>query len=262
MVYSVFFGLLILYLLFTVVFYWISSIRFAAAAGRLRKTLYALFLLSVCAGFLSGELDVQNWEQLAVLAVFVVFIDLSIYQTPNILKIWNAEFQQDDTIRKTIEKNEETLGYIGKKSICYSQILQESEGYFSAKTPASDQDSYAAELTVYLEQYLNAFGFKAAFFFFDDASSEESLRENISGAFSMLEMRHNLSIEAGIRNAMIQEMMDGQSLPVKDEELFVIAFYGAYNMLISVKSDDVPVNGIDALNILNMVFVFEWYMCL
>ncbi|MFY4776806.1 type II toxin-antitoxin system SpoIISA family toxin [Metabacillus sp. RGM 3146] len=262
MIYQVFFSLLIVYILASLIFYWRNSIQFAAYLGNLRKTLYALFLISLSIGFMLGKIDFTNWQLLAILAGFMVFTDLAIYQTPNILKIWNAEFEHDDRIRKTIEKNEETLGYIGKKSNCFSQIIQESESYFSSKNPVSDHTGYMAEIASYFDQYLDSFGFKAAYFPFEEPSSQTDLREHVQSAFSLLEMRHNLSLELENREKIIQDMMDGKSLPIKEESLFAISFFGTYNMLITIKSDDVPVNGIDALNIVNMAFVFEWYMCL
>lgn len=262
MFYQIFFSLLIVYILASLVFYWKNSIQFAAYLGNLRKTLYALFLISLSIGFMLGYIDFKDWQLLSVLAGFMVFTDLAIFQTPNILKIWNAEFEHDDRIRKTIEKNEDTLGYIGKKSNCFSHIIQESEAYFSSKNPVTEQAAYMAEIASYFEQYLDSFGFKAAYFPFDEPSSAAELRENVQSAFSRLEMRHNLSLEHEKKEKMILEMMEGKSLPIKEEALFAIAFFGTFNMLITIKSDDVPVNGIDALNIVNMAFIFEWYMCL
>ncbi|UZN01440.1 type II toxin-antitoxin system SpoIISA family toxin (plasmid) [Lysinibacillus sp. MHQ-1] len=70
----------------------------------IRRFFYFIFVVFLIAGVLTEEIDITDWKILTVFIIFSVFVDLTILQTPDITKFWNAEFQQSSYIKRTIQK--------------------------------------------------------------------------------------------------------------------------------------------------------------
>ncbi|HLS59715.1 MAG TPA: type II toxin-antitoxin system SpoIISA family toxin [Virgibacillus sp.] len=56
------------------------------------KTLYFIFVMIIGALSLFHIIDKKDWQYLLIGAAMIVFIDIAIFSTPPIKKIWNTEF--------------------------------------------------------------------------------------------------------------------------------------------------------------------------
>ncbi|PKC51054.1 hypothetical protein RhiirA1_484657, partial [Rhizophagus irregularis] len=93
---NILFGGFALLLLVVLAYYWMNSRGYYNNLGRIRRTFYTLYFIFMIVGFISENIDYNNWEILLQLSALVVFVDLAVFQNPNILKIWNTELKQDD----------------------------------------------------------------------------------------------------------------------------------------------------------------------
>jgi hypothetical protein len=112
-------------------------------------------------GDVAGYIDYKNWQILLQLTAFVIFADLGVFQTPNITKIWSAEFQHRTKIEKAIEVNEDFIKSTSMKLQVFSDVIKQTEAYFELKSaiPQSWND-YQRELKQYLHLYTEKFRFK------------------------------------------------------------------------------------------------------
>lgn len=256
---KIFFGVCILYLVGSLIYYFRNREGFILHIGRLRKSLYVMFLTALCLGFILQEMNYKDWQLLLQMTAFIVFVDLAVFQTPNILKIFNAELQHEDLIRETLEKNQRTLGFVTQKANTFTAVIQESEDYFMGKQPVSSWTEYEKELCEYVSKYTGFFDFNLKLFLIPDYQNQEELVNAIMVSLEQVERRYNVNIED--MEDVSNRLADAESLPLVIEELFIVPFYGQHTYLALVSSKDVEVTGIDALNIVNLISIFEWEMC-
>ena len=107
--------------------------------------------------------------------------------------------------------------------------------------------------------YTGFFDFKLKLFLIPDYQNQEELINAIMVSLEQVERRFNVTIED--MEDVSNRLADAESLPLVIEELFIVPFYGQHTYLALVSSKDVEVTGIDALNIVNLISIFEWEMC-
>ena len=165
------------------------------------------------------------------------------------------------------------LGYNAKKVQNFTEVISKTADHFMDRNPPQHWRQYRDELRDYLNLYADTFQFHIAIFPFAIGANGEELSRNLETAFNSVEICYNISfLDSEGRNSVIQDLLDGKSIPLKDpnadisiEELtknvFIVAYYGeSYNMLIGISSNFVEVDGIDASHILNLAQIFDWYM--
>jgi len=239
----------------------------------IRKTFYVLFVLFLCTGLFMQQFDLNQWQTILSFVVSAVFIDLAVFQTPDILKIWNTEFQHSNYIRNTIRKNQEVLGYNAKKVQNFTEVVSKTPEHFIDRNPPQHLRQYKDELRTYLNLYADTFQFHVAIFPFESSYDGDELKSNLESAFNSVEICYNINfLESEVKENYLQLLLNGTSIPLKEpnaeedihtqgKNVFVIAYYGeVYNMLIGISSEFVEVDGIDASHILNLAQIFDWYM--
>lgn len=274
--YLVFFIVFLLFLFVTLVYFWRDTDGYVENMQSIRKTYYVLFIFAITIGIMREEIKLDDWQLLLQFGALFVFVDIAVFQTPDVLKIWNTEFQHSNYIRKTIRKNEEVLGYNLKKVKNFTQVISDTNPYLSEVQNPEDWDAYQREMRKYLKRYTDTFQFHVSIFPFDINENDDELRRNVATAFNKVEMRYNFEVaDEGWKNEMIESLLDGRSIQLSQKEedknpttedrkkkAFIIAYYGVnYNMLIGLNSsNNVEVDGIDASHILNMANIFDWHM--
>lgn len=255
-----------------IIFILLKPDKYAEEQQFIRKFFYFIFVVFLIAGVLTEEIDITDWQILTVLIVFSVFVDLTILQTPDITKFWNAEFQQSSYVRRTIQKNKEVLRNTEMKVQNFTDIISNTPSYFEDKVSVTNWRKYKEELVDYLNQYADTFQFNIAIFAVETVSTPEELYTEIERVFNKVVRCYNKSItDSDWQNELIQKLSSGQSIEFinKDEDIgedfkkgiWIVAYYGqAYNMLIGIRSSGIEVNGVDASHILNLAEIFDWHM--
>ena len=250
---------LMVYIIASIVFYGISSYYFSIHSALLRKLLYGLYFLGMTIGIHLGEIDYTDWILLLEFTAMIVFIDLSIYQTPNILKIWNAEFQYADTIVGNAKNNENRIKYMNRKSNAFTNIMQDSEINLRP-TMIRTEAEYEDKLNEYLEKYTKQFGFSVHFYFLpDDLTNEKIVKQNIYDGLSHVETLFNVEIDSSSKPNVVDALFDAKVHSFEDEKNAIIPIYGTrYHFLLLVSAKEEAIFEIDTSNIINMVTLFEW----
>lgn len=250
--------LLIIYVLANLIFYMISRFYYAVLSTLLRKGLYTLFIVGILWAYLNGQLDYLDWKIILQMVAAVIFVDLSIFQTPNILKIWSAEFQYGDAIVDNIKKNEARIQYMNRKLNVYSKIIQVAEDDLNPMPAAATEVIYERELRKFLEKYTNEFDFSLRFHFLpDDMDQEDTVKESIVTALDRIENLFNVTV--GNKGDVTNSLFDAKTYAFDSEQLAVIPIYGgSRNFLIILSAKEGSVIEVDLMNIINLVTIFNW----
>ncbi|RIJ63248.1 type II toxin-antitoxin system SpoIISA family toxin [Rummeliibacillus sp. POC4] len=275
----IFFLTVLVYIFFSLYLSFINIDKYVENLQMLRRFFYAIFVVGISIGLMLEKINLDDWKQLLELTALFVFIDLAVFQTPDILKIWNAEFKHDNYIRKIIKKNEEIISYNSQKVECFTDIvLNKSTNYLNNIPLHLKFDDYKEDLKKFLEFYTGTFQIDLAIFEFESGlnANLEDLHSNldIKQAFTRIEQCYNKTIVDGEwKLFLVQELLDGKAIELhnkkevsssdnfKDKKVFIIPFYGRkYDILIGISSTFIEVDGIDASHILNLTQIFDWYM--
>lgn len=265
-----------LYISWSLYFFWRNPDKYVENLQLMRKAYYVLFVIAVASGVLFKVIKLNDWQFLLELGGLFIFVDIAVFQTPDILKIWNTEFQHSHYIRQTIRKNEEILGYNSSKVTNFTKVISNTNQYFTEIETPADWDAYQSEMKQYMKQYTDTFQFYVSIFPFEISEDEEVLQRNLASAYEQVQLRYNFNVKDDEwKNSLIDALFRGESVQLSQKtepsnisseermkKAFIIAYYGVkYNMLIGINSsNNVEVDGIDASHILNMANIFDWHM--
>ena len=257
------FGGVALLLLIVLAYYWMNSKGYHNNLGRIRRTFYTMFLLFVIYGFISGNIDYTDWKLLTQLAALALFVDLAVFQNPNILKIWNTELKHEDEVREALSESKKVILKNAKKVEKFSQIIQYTDVHFNERPIPVTMHEYKGQLKEYLELYSDTLSFSISFFLFDLPTDEEQKMENIKTQIDNISIRHAIEFSRNQEDqaAMVNSFSSGRTLILKEGELIAIPYFGDfYSLIVTIESKEGLVDGIDASHILNMLVIFDWYM--
>ncbi|ENH97547.1 hypothetical protein J416_06033 [Gracilibacillus halophilus YIM-C55.5] len=124
-----------------------------------RKTLYVLFVLVIGMLLLMQTISIEdNWKLLMMLAGMIVFIDIFVFSTPTIKKIWKTEFQAYDPLKQYIQENSLIEEKQKDKLNYFSQLVQIAP--FLKNDIAKKRLDIADSLALFLSYYADHFGLR------------------------------------------------------------------------------------------------------
>lgn len=256
-----FFTVIVLYVLFVIIYYWLWNKEYWNNLGRIRRTFYVLYILLIGIGFVFGKVDVKDWKSVTETTALAVFVDLAVFQNPNILKIWSAEFKHDNEILETLKQQANTILKSAKKVEKFSQVIQSTNSYFSQKTIPQNETEYRDELNDYIRTYSETFGFLISLFLFPVPTTEEEKKNHLKSQIQNIGMRHACEFSDDQTEEMMEKLSKGEIIPLRQEELISIPYYGSkYSILVTVEAKDVPVDAVDASHVSSLLYIFDWYM--
>ncbi|MGC4377149.1 type II toxin-antitoxin system SpoIISA family toxin [Fictibacillus sp. Mic-4] len=237
--------------------YWIKEERFEEHSGLLRKALYTIFVAGLLMGFVLEAIDFKDWKFLLQLAGLVVFVDLAIYQTPHIVKIWSAEFREGDKIVKTLKQNVKTIQFMRKKASVFSILLQSGEELFASKPSSFDFDHYRQGLLQTLVQYTNEFGIEANIYQIEGMENEEELQGCILNVLHRIENLYNVDMPDKKNVAM--DLQQAQVCSLEEDRYAIIPIYGTrFNILIVLSAKAEPIMEIDTQHVISLTTIYNW----
>jgi hypothetical protein len=268
--YGFFFVSIVIYIIYATHSFRKDPEKFTDDIWKLRKVLYVLFLIVISIGIVLGYVDFRDWKILLQLTAIIIFVDLAVFQTPSITKIWNAEFQHRSKIEKTIEVNVEFIASTGMKLQIFSDAIKKTEDYFDPiSTIPNNWNSYQRELKRYLSLYTSEFRFRLELFPFQLGVDEAETRQRIDRAFSQLETLFLYEVDdtpgkenqPGLRTQTLNSLANGVGSIIEKDKLIVIPIFSQRNSLMGIRANDASrIDEVDITNIVNMVRIFDWYM--
>ncbi|WP_018931549.1 type II toxin-antitoxin system SpoIISA family toxin [Gracilibacillus lacisalsi] len=160
---SILVGVLLLFILFVYIqslrsFHDKEDNRFTENLYQYRKTLYFLFVLVIGALWLVEIISIDDWQKLVILAGMAVFIDIFVFSTPTIKKIWKTEFQSYDPLKTYIQENSLIEEKQQDKLNYFSQLLQIAP--FIKSDIDKKQLDFPDSLNLFLSYYADTFGLR------------------------------------------------------------------------------------------------------
>lgn len=260
---KILFGGFALLLVIVLAYYWMNSKGYYNNLGRIRRTFYTMYLLFMIYGFISENIDYKDWQLLIQFSILAIFVDLAVFQNPNILKIWNTELKHEDEVREALSESKKVILKNAKKVEKFSEVIQYTDLHFNERPIPINMKEYKEQLREYLELYSNTLGFTISFFIFNSPTNEEQKMDSIKSQINNISIRHAIEFSniQEDKDAMQNSFSIGETLILKEGELIAIPYFGDFfSMIATIESKDGLVDGIDASHILSMLVIFDWYM--
>ncbi|AZB42688.1 hypothetical protein CEF21_10510 [Bacillus sp. FJAT-42376] len=249
------FFIMVMYSAAAIILYMTNRSLYASLLPALRKWLYAMFLLFAAVCLFYRILSIQDWPLLLQLASAAIFIDLAIFQTPNIQRIGSAEFKHSEWIEQTIQQNERTLEYMRKKSTAFSLIIQEEEDLMPKESFFQSFEEYSRFVTGYVEVYTDQFDFNVKVYALS-GEDDYHFSQSILQILNRLETIFNLSIHD--KQDVSEQLKQARVHSFEEDSVAVIPIYGRYSYLLVLSARENPIMEIDTLHVINLVHLFEW----
>lgn len=241
----------------------------------IRKALYTLFLASVAAGLMVGEIGFADWQAVLFLMLMTVFTDVALLLTPNILKIGNAEFQYDSYIENVVKENQKVHAATLHRVQSLSEIIQRTDEYI-ARLPAAGTGDFVGDLQRYLEQYSRIYGFSIRIWRIEPKTMDAGLIPIQTRIFmnqgEIIEMLTGIGIESALdemerwltvdfgdeKEDYVASLMDSAIVTVPNEEMMIVPVYlGDVVYLILLKNERGQLYEVDGIHIANLAHLFS-----
>jgi hypothetical protein len=247
---------LCVYVLFSLSLYAGNTTFYTMYSTLLRKGLYSLFIILMGIGILTRAIDYTDWAFFLSAVATIVFIDLSIFQTPNILKIWSAEFQHADTIVENIKKNEKRIQHMNMKANVFTMIVQSAEELLNNIGPVNSKENYKKELITFIQNYTDQFDFQVHLYYLpEDFHPEDLFLQHIENA--LFKIGHTYNAIFKDKKAVRDELYHAKVFPF-DENVIIPIYEGTHNFLLVISSKQEAIIEIDTTNIINLVTIFNF----
>ncbi|WP_404405427.1 type II toxin-antitoxin system SpoIISA family toxin [Jeotgalibacillus malaysiensis] len=163
-----------------------------------RRGLYLIFIVGAAIWLIFYGFTAEDWNLLLLAAASVVFIDISIFSTPRIKKIWNTEFDLDE-IEAYRSDADDTVTRLTAKASHFALVHENIPA--NSKHIDSDTDILDFVHDV-LQSYLSRFGLLAHIYEFYEAADRKTeefdyqiYEEDLIGVLEDIASTFSLSFE-------------------------------------------------------------------
>ncbi|MGB6406712.1 MAG: type II toxin-antitoxin system SpoIISA family toxin [Planococcus donghaensis] len=250
------------YLFLTLLVFIISTSQYFLHMISFRKGFYFTFLGIITLALIENFLNPTDWLTLLQLAGVAVFIDLTLFQTPGISKIWNTELNKEEHSLKRLIENDRQVRNNSTKAVEFHRVI--TGNIFDSHSP-QNWSEYEEVLFRYYSEYIKDLGLRVQLFQLE-FKPVENIYINIDSTFDKMLKYHSIQ---PLRNRKLKEyiatLQGGNEVIIQSDldEIIVIApFFGSeYGFLLSiVGKGEIEANQIDASYLLNIAYINEWYI--
>lgn len=228
--------------------------------GNIRRTYYGIFILFILCGYANQSLSLDNWIVPAHLAVLILLIDVIILQGYSIRKIFNAELEYDNIqLHDLISEYNEHLNMFTGRANKLSLTIQLTPELLENVQVENNWESYKTALLRYLNEYTKGMDIAVNLFPFQYHDGKDIVSMDIRHA---LQSPLNLMSPHHVPDKYVEQLVDGDILVVEEGKLCLLSYEGLFHrFIISVRSEKtVNAIGIDTMNILNLIIIFDWWV--
>lgn len=253
----IYLGLTFIIFLFRTEDYWMNMEAF-------RKAFYGLFVVLIFIAAINNIFNISNWQLLLQMTAAAIFIDLAVFQTPGISKIWNAEFNKEKQPRKILSDNTRLVKNNTTKALAFHKIISVSIDNYRSIPPYENWTEHEKVLLSFFTHYtqnlkLHVHMLELQF------NDMDGVYNSVNGTF--LDMMNYYGIEKTNDdewNAFIERLDSGKQVVIETdakEKVALMTFYGTnFGFLLSVVGKgEIEVNEVDAMYLINMSHIIEWH---
>ncbi|MBP0723679.1 type II toxin-antitoxin system SpoIISA family toxin [Bacillus sp. RG28] len=250
----------VLFLLISIILYWWRNEKYIMYLRGIRKTYYFAGLSVVLIGYGWGRINNTDWKLIGTMLGCIVFVDLAIFLTPNITKLFNAEFQNEQLLEESLRKMKKTVDHVTLKTIQFNSVIEYSDYHFREKEDPKNNEEYKKDLEEYLSMYNDVFQYDMKVHRID-SSTVEIRDQHMQTILQSFQMWSNIEIPGKQYEENVNTLLQEKILVVEIDEYIIAYSEGVHNsFLIAIKSNGSPVNGVDAYYIISLCRTFEWWM--
>lgn len=253
-------AIIFLFALGTFEYFWLNSTKYHLQLRGLRKALYTIFVCGVCLGFIFDQLKLSDWEELVSLMVMVVFVDLAILLTPNILKMGNAEFEYTNSVEETIKENEKIQKSTVKRIGRMSDIIQDAGIIFSELEEDDSFQTEQEELKKFVDQYADTFGFSVDLWEVEaDPMNDEDTKQQIHTILEQMDTMFTLDLNETM-DSYTESLLQTEILTLVDKDCIIAPiFMSSHSFVAILQRNKGYLLEVDAVHVLNLVYLFYVY---
>lgn len=250
------------YLTLTLLVFLISTSQYYLHMISFRKGFYYTFFGIITLALSENLIDPTDWLLLLQLAGVAVFIDLTLFQTPGISKIWNTELNKEEHSLKRLIDNDRQVRNNSTKAFEFHNVI--ISNVFKEHSPKNWED-YKDVLLEYYSGYITALDFRVHLVPLE-FNQADNVYFNMDEAFQKVLRFHSIQPLANRRlKDYLKTLQTGNEVIIEsdlEETIVVTPFFGSeYGFLLSVLGKgEIEANQIDASYLLNLAYINEWYI--
>ncbi|MGK7377532.1 type II toxin-antitoxin system SpoIISA family toxin [Planococcus sp. 1R117A] len=231
-----------------------------------RKGFYLFFVSLLCILLIDQTIAVSDWQLLLQLAGAAIFLDLALFQTPDITKIWNAEFKQGEYTLKTLSENKRILRNNTTKVLAFHNVVAYTDNHLVSINPPENWAEYQERLRTYFSEYTDKMQLQVHLREVDTTTDDDELKRSMNQSLTDIIRYHGMqSVDVEQQEQWITRLDDGHEVEITSdlgETIVVMPYFGYhYNFLLSVVGKgEIKANGVDASHLMNMAYILDWWL--
>ncbi|WP_404337909.1 type II toxin-antitoxin system SpoIISA family toxin [Planococcus rifietoensis] len=253
------------YLISTFLIFLVNTTVYYLNMLSFRKGFYLVFMILICLSLINQFIDISNWQLLLQLAAVGIFLDLALFQTPGISKIWNTEFDKGEYTLKTLSENNRLLRNNTAKALAFHKVIAVSIEDYRNIPELESWSIYKNFLLSYYSNYtenlnLNVHLIKVEWD--EEANSYSSLEDSFN---QMMDYHGILKTDEEWMMKSVNRLESGDEVLIEtdlDDTIVLMPYFGSeYGFLLSVVGKgEVEANEVDAMYLLNMAYIIDWHI--
>ncbi|WP_245960999.1 type II toxin-antitoxin system SpoIISA family toxin [Sinobaca qinghaiensis] len=238
---------------------------------KFRRSLYFIFIFCIIIGLYLNLISFEEWLVLLVAAICIVFIDISIFNTPFVNKIGKFEFQHDNEFNEYVEDfRKKQLQWLQKTNEC-SILIQNSE---SAYGSISKDLSVEESLRTFLDFYCTSFSINSYVYNLGESYASDKIFEALTNTIDMISKKHTINYEEMVINMennktnesdvlenIIETLYDSQFIELErysvEHYLLIPIYLNETSLIILLKSRVNNIENVDGFHIINLTYLFN-----
>lgn len=250
------------YLILTLIVFLVSTSEYFLHMLSFRKGFYFIFFGIIALSLINRFIDPANWQLLLQLAGVAIFIDLTLFQTPGISKIWSAELNKEEHSLKRLIENNRLLRNNTTKALEFHRVITRDD--YTQISPQS-WDEYKNILINYYSKYVNDLELRVHLIELE-LDEAAGVYNKLDEAFAKMLTYHSIQpLSTRKMRPYVNILQEGREVLIEsdlEEKVVLTPFFGAkYGFLLSVVGKgEIEANEVDAMYLLNMAYINEWYM--
>lgn len=230
-----------------------------------RKAFYLIYLTLIGFSLVYNFIGISDWQILLGLAGVGIFLDLTLFQTPGISKIWNTEFDKGEHALKNLSESKRLSRNNSTKALVFHKIIAEGNQVFENVSEIRGWNTYKDFLIKYYSLYTEKLNLSVHLIkveYDDNTNRYSSLHEY----FEEMLRYHALQVSSDEQiQSFVQRLELGDEVLLKSDlgaTIVLMPFFGnGFGFLLSViGKGEVEANQIDAMYLLNMAYIMDWHI--
>ncbi|PET65299.1 sporulation protein SpoIISA [Bacillus sp. AFS001701] len=223
---------------------WVFKKFFNIHKQNLRRTWYFFFIVGVVLLLNQRGFNVNEWQHFTLLAGMFIFVDLTLFLTPNIKKIGGTEMEQINEVESVNDEMKKIIVQTQNRSLQFTEILDMMKISSFETQEWNEIESYRKSL----EDFLFTYG--------------EICRQNITVFKKDNDINFKQEIGAvlgiNITDEQLNSINEKMVIQINENTALIPYLEKIYPIVISIVSQKEPILDIDVDHVINLSLIHSW----